>query len=99
VELERLTRMFDSRRAFLDDRVARNDRQIARLESIGSEREKRIIPALRGQIDADHKRLAEIEQERRARVEEVQAVIPSHFLQLLGIAMVVRPGRLEEMRA
>jgi hypothetical protein len=98
-ELERLTRMFDSRRAFVDDRVARNDRQIARLESIGSEREKRIIPALRGQIDADHKRLAEIEQERRARVEEVQAVIPSHFLRLLGIALVVRAGRLEEMRA
>ena len=52
-EVERLMRMFDSRRGLLDDRVARNKRQIDQLERFGAERQKSILPALRGQIDAD----------------------------------------------
>jgi hypothetical protein len=98
-ELERLTRMFDSRRGFLDDRITRNEREIERLEQSGTESQRRIIPAREGQISADRKRLADIERERGERVHSVQIDVPSHFLRLLTVAMIVRTGRLEEMKA
>ncbi len=96
-EVERLMRMFDSRRGLLDDRVLRNERQIEHLERFGTERQKSIIPALRGQIQADRKRLAELEGERKERLAELHATLPSHHLELLGVTMVVRPGKLKEM--
>jgi Helicase conserved C-terminal domain len=98
-EVERLARMFDSRRGLLDDRVARNSRQIGHLERFGTEREKRIIPALRGQIDADRKRLAELEGQRKERLDALHATIPAQHLRLLGVTMIVRPGKLKEMAA
>jgi len=98
-ELDRLTRMFDSRRGFIDDRIARNDNEIERLERFGTESQKRIIPARQGQIDADRKRLAEIEQERRDRVDAVQTMIPSFHLRLLGLAMIVPVGHLKKLAA
>jgi uncharacterized protein involved in exopolysaccharide biosynthesis len=91
--------MFDSRRGLLDDRVARNSRQIRHLERFGTEREKRILPALRGQIDADGKRLAELEGERKERLDALHATIPAQYLRLLGVTMIVRPGKLKEMAA
>jgi hypothetical protein len=96
-ELERLGRMFDSRRGLLDDRVERNLRQISLLEQAGTEREKRILPALRGQIDADRKRLAALEDERMERLNALHATIPGQYLRLLGVTMIVRPGKLKEM--
>lgn len=98
-ELLRLARMYDSRRIFLDDRIARNQREVARLEASGTAAQRRIIPARQGQIAADRKRLAEIEDERRERVEAVQVTIPSHRLRLLGVAIIVPPGKLKEMAA
>lgn len=97
-EFERLNRMYESRRFFVDDRIARNEREIDRLKREGTESQKRILPARQGQVAADQKRLAELEQERKERVQAVRAEIPSHRLTLLGAAMIVRPGRLTEMR-
>jgi hypothetical protein len=97
-ELERLNRMYASRRTFMDDRIARNEREIARLERDGSQAQRRIIPARKGQVTADRARLEEIELERKARIASVRAEIPSHRLTLLGAAMILRPGRLEELR-
>ena len=96
-EVERLLRMFDSRRGLLTDRVARNDRQIHRLERFGTDREKRIVPALRGQIRADRTRLHELDGEQVARLDAVHAARPEQYLRLLGVTMIVRPGRLKEM--
>lgn len=98
-ELERLARMFDSRRGLLDDRTARNRRQIDYLERYGTEREKRILPALKGQIDADRKRLAQLDGERKERLDTLHATIPEQFLRLLGVTMIVRLGKLKEMAA
>jgi hypothetical protein len=97
-ELERLNRMYESRRVFIDDRIARNQREIERLKREGTVAQKRILPAREGQVTADQKRLAELEDERKARVKSVQAEIPSHKLTLLGAAMIVRPGGLMEMK-
>jgi hypothetical protein len=91
--------MFDSRRGLLDDRVSRNERQIDYLERYGTERQQSILPALRGQIDADRRRLAELEGERRERLDALHATLPAHHLQLLGVTMIVRPGKLKEMAA
>jgi Helicase conserved C-terminal domain len=96
-EVERLMRMFDSRRGLLDDRVSRNERQIDQLERHGTERQKSILPALRGQIEADRKRLVELEGERRERLDALHATLPEHHLELLGVTMIVRPGKLKEM--
>jgi hypothetical protein len=96
-EIERVIRMFDSRRGLLDDRIARNERQIDHLERFGEERQRSILPALRGQIAADRPRIAEIEDERRERLELVHSTIPSHYLRLLGITIIVRKGKLREM--
>jgi len=96
-EVERLMRMFDSRRGLLDDRIARNTRQIEYLEEFGTERQKSILPALRGQIDADQTRLAELETEREDRLAALHAKLPEHYLRLLGVTLIVRPGKLEEM--
>ena len=98
-EVERIARMFDSRRGLLDDRIARNSRQIRYLEQFGAEREKGILPALQGQIDADLKRLTELEGERKERLDTLHATIPEHYLRLLGVTMIVRPGKLKEMAA
>lgn len=97
-DLERLNRMYASRRTFMDDRIARNEREIARLESDGSQAQRRIIPARKGQVTADRARLEEIEIERKARIASVRAEIPSHRLTLLGAAMIVRRGRFEELK-
>lgn len=96
-EVERLMRMFDSRRGLLDDRVSRNERQIEYLDRYGTDRQKSILPALRGQIQADRKRLAELEGERKERLDVLHAALPAHHLELLGVTMIVRPGRLKEM--
>jgi hypothetical protein len=96
-ELERLARMQDSRRGFMDDRISRNEREISRIDAYGTDRQKRIIPALKGQISADRKRLKELEAEHKHRVDEVQATIPSFFLRPLGVAVVVPLGRLQEL--
>jgi hypothetical protein len=96
-ELERLARMQDSRRGFIDDRIGRNEREIARLEEFGTASQKRIIPALRGQVDAGRKRLKELEAEHRQRVDDVQATIPSFHLRPLGVAVIVPVGRLEKL--
>lgn len=98
-ELERLARMHDSRSGFIDDRIARNDREIERLEEFGTESQRRIIPARQGQIEADRKRLAELAHEHRQRVDAIQATIPSFHLRLLGVAMIVPAGRLQELAA
>jgi hypothetical protein len=98
-EIARLMRMFDSRRGLLDDRVARNKRQIDQLERFGTERQKGILPALRGQIDADQARLAEIEGGRMERLDALHATVPEQYLRLLGVTMIVRPGKLKEMAA
>jgi Helicase conserved C-terminal domain len=98
-EVERLMRMFDSRRGLLDDRVARNTRQIEYLMEFGTEGQKAILPALRGQIDADRKRLSELEGERKDRLDALHATIPEQHLRLLGVTMIVRPGKLKEMAA
>jgi hypothetical protein len=89
--------MFDSRRGLLDDRLARTQRQIEDLDRFGTERQKRILPALRGQISADRRRLAELETERQERLESVHSTLPSHYLRLLGIAVIVRAGGLTEL--
>jgi hypothetical protein len=96
-ELERIIRMFDSRKGFLGDRITRNHREVKRLQRFGTEAQKRIIPARRGQIAADEKRLAELEDEQRERANVLQGTLPSHFLRLLAVTLVVRPGRLKEM--
>jgi hypothetical protein len=97
-ELERLRRMYDSRRAFLDDRILRNEHEVDRLESEGTQSQRRIIPAVRGRITADRGRIGEIEDERKNRVDGVHAELPSYRLVLLGAAMIVRPGGLEELK-
>jgi hypothetical protein len=96
-ELERIIRMFDSRRGFIHDRIRRNHREIERLEQSGTESQKRILPARRGQISADRARLAELDREQSERVSTVQSTLPAHFLRLLGAALVVRPGKLTEL--
>jgi hypothetical protein len=96
-EVERLMRMFDSRRGLLDDRIARNERQIAQLERFGTDRQKGIIPALRGQIAADRARLAELDSEHKERLQALHATLPEQYLRLLGVTMIVRPGKLKEL--
>jgi hypothetical protein len=88
-ERDRLTRLYDSGRGFLDDRVARTEREIAKLEAYGTESQKRILPALQGRLRADRNRLTEIESERAARLDELRTTLPSHRLELLGVAVIV----------
>jgi ATP-dependent helicase HepA len=95
-ELDRLNRMFRSRRGFHEDRVTRLEREVARLEREGTASQQRIIPARKGQIAADHKRLAELEDERMSRVSAVQAEIPAHRLDLLSVAMIAPKGQLRK---
>jgi Helicase conserved C-terminal domain len=98
-EIERLMRMFDSRAGLLDDRIARNERQIDCLERFGTERQKTILPALRGQISADQARLAELYGERKVRLDALHATLPERHLRLLGVTIVVPRGKLREMAA
>lgn len=96
-ELERIVRMHDSRRGFLDDRITRNRREIESLERFGTASQKRILPARQGQISADEQRLRELEKERRERLDVLHGTLASHYLRLLGTTIIVRPGKLKEM--
>lgn len=98
-ELDRVARSFNSRRGLHDDRIARNRREVKWQETYGTERQKQILPALRGQIVQSEKRLAELEAERDEKVKELRAIIPSQRLTLLSVAMIVPVGRLKEMAA
>lgn len=97
-EIERLARMFDSRAGLLNDRIARNTRQIDQLDRFGTERQRSIIPALEGQVSADQTRVAELESERQERLTQLHKTLPSHYLRTLGVTYIVRPGKLEELR-
>jgi hypothetical protein len=98
-EVDRIERMFTSRQGFLQDRVARNRREIERLEHYGTESQRQIIPARQGQIAADQKRLAALDAEQGQRVDQLRQTLPSHYLRLLGVTLVVRVGALKEMAA
>ncbi len=96
-EVERIVRMFDSRRGFLDDRIKRTKGQISSIQRHGLEHQKRIIPALRGQVDAAERRVRELEKERKERLRVVHGATPEFRLRLLAVTVVVPEGGLQEL--
>ncbi len=71
-ELKRLEKLFRFQRRHFKLRIARTEAQIKRLREYGTESERRVLPALRGRIETDMRRIEEIEEIRKARLDELK---------------------------
>jgi predicted phage gp36 major capsid-like protein len=96
-EKARVLRMYDSREGLVNDRIQHNTRQIAHLRELTSQ-QQRIVPALEGQIKADHARLGEMTRERQERLDGLDTTMAEQTLKCLGATLIVRPGALEAMQ-
>jgi hypothetical protein len=88
-ELGRLEKLFAFQRRHFELRIARTEAQIKRLLSVGTEAERRVIPALRGRIETDRRRIEEIEELRKARLEELERRRqPSQQFRPVGVTLL-----------
>lgn len=89
-EKARLEKRFAFQARFFAHRVERVERQIARLEAYGSEAERQIIPALRGRLEQDQRRIAAVAEERQAALEELaRRREPSVSSRVLGVTQLI----------
>lgn len=88
-EEERLTKLFDFQVRHLQNRINQNEALIQQWELIGTERERRTIPARRGLIEADRRRIARVEEERVEALRQLRLKeTPSQEMALVGTTMV-----------
>jgi ERCC4-related helicase len=71
-ERNRLEKLFAFQRRHYEIRIQRTEAQIARLLEYGTESERRVLPALRGRIQTDKGRIAEIDELHIAQIDELE---------------------------
>jgi hypothetical protein len=71
-ERSRLAKLFAFQRRAFESQIARNEALIERLLRSGSETERRVIPALRGRIEQDRRRLLTVDEEREQALAELE---------------------------
>jgi superfamily II DNA or RNA helicase len=88
--LRRSDRIYDSRRARLRYQITQAEEWIAARESgEASERDRRVLPARRGLLARDRERLAQVDEERQIKREELLAQRLDIRGEVLSAALVV----------
>jgi ERCC4-related helicase len=95
-ERQRLEKLFAFQSRHFEQRIARIENQIDRLDRFGTDSERRVIPALRGRIAQDHIRLRAVDEERDDALARLSTLRqPSEEIRVVGATLLTRsPDRL-----
>lgn len=88
--LARAERVFLHSRSQLKSRSDQLRRQIAELEAAGSDKQKKVIPALEGQINASERRLRTLEERYEDEVATLKNIVSDSTLQIVAASVVSR---------
>ena len=87
--VDRAERIYSYRRVRLAARIEEQETWIREKEAFGSERERRVLPARRGQVAKNRERLESLRFEYEAEMEEIQRRQPGASATVLAAGMVI----------
>ena len=87
--LERARRIFSYRRVRLANLIEEQDSWIRDKEATGSDRDKRVLPARRGQLAKNRERLSHLEIEHEVEIEHIMNRRPTASATVLAAGVVV----------
>ena len=87
--LERAKRIYSYRRVRLAALIEEQETWIREKEASGSERERRVLPARRGQVAKNRERLESLRFEHEAELEEIRRRQPGASATVLAAGMVI----------
>lgn len=88
-ELDRTRRIFRDRDRRLRQRIKDDEARVQKWTASDDPREKRILPAVRGRLNANRQRLSSVEEDRDSRIRKLQATRSSVSVRVLAAAVVV----------
>ncbi len=88
-ELDRTRRIFRDRDRRLRQRIDDDKASVQKWTVSDDPRGKRILPAVRGRLNANQQRLARVEEDRESRIRRLQARRSSVSVRVLAAAVVV----------
>ena len=87
--LDRAKRIFSYRRVRLTALIEEQEAWIREKEASGSDRDRRVLPARRGQVAKNHERLDSLNLEHENELEEIQRRPPGASATVLAAGMVI----------
>jgi SNF2 family DNA or RNA helicase len=87
--LDRAERIYNYRHRRLTAQIEDEETWIREKEVSGSDRERRILPARRGQVAKKHERLDRLKDEHEIELEEIQGRQPGASMTVLAAGMVI----------
>ena len=87
--VDRTKRIYSYRRVRLAALIAEQETWIREKEAFGSERERRVLPARRGQVAKNRERLESLRFEHEAELEKIQRRQPGASATVLAAGMVI----------
>jgi superfamily II DNA or RNA helicase/DNA-binding PadR family transcriptional regulator len=87
--LERAERIYGYRRLRLTALIEEQDAWITEKEAYGSERERRVLPARRGQVAKNRERLSSLQAEHEIELDEIRRRQPSPSAAVLAAGVVI----------
>jgi superfamily II DNA or RNA helicase len=88
-EIERAGRIFGYRQRRLDDRIGRALEWISEVESTGTEGQRRVLPARRGQLGKDRERLSRLTAEHEEQVRLIESKTAGDQSRIVAMGLVV----------
>ena len=88
-ELDRTRRIFRDRDRRLRQRIEDDEARVQKWTASDDPREKRILPAVQGRLNANQQRLSSVEEDRDSRIRKLQATRSSVSVRVLAAAVVV----------
>jgi hypothetical protein len=87
--LQRAERIYGYRRLRLTAQIEDQDTWIREKEAYGSERERRVLPARRGQVAKNRERLSSLQAEHEIELDEIRRQQPGASAEVLAAGMVI----------
>ncbi|MGH3231314.1 MAG: hypothetical protein ACRDOA_22505 [Streptosporangiaceae bacterium] len=87
--LERAERIYGYRRRRLTALIEDQDTWIREKEAYGSERERRVLPARRGQVAKNRERLGNLQVEHEIELDEIRRPLPGPSAVVLAAGVVI----------
>ena len=88
-ELDRTRRIYKDRDRRLRQKIEDDIARIDRLEATGSPQERRILPAIRGRLNKNRSRLSRLDEDRNAKLIELQVRESDVSIRIRAAALVV----------
>jgi ERCC4-related helicase len=88
---ERAKRIFSYRQLRLTALIDQQEAWISEKEAVGSDRDRRVLPARRGQVARNRDRLSSLQAEHEIELDEIQRRQPGTSATVLAAGMVIGP--------